>query len=60
MNIIERITQTIAKEFGPTYAVVVYMALCEFQPKEIDLKEYGSIACNRLKDMQQIGNDENN
>lgn len=52
MSIIERITQLIAKEYGATYAMVVYMALAEFQPNDFASKEYGSIACNRLKEMQ--------
>lgn len=57
MNIIERITQTIIEQFGPTYAVVVYMALLEYKPNEIALKEYGSIACHRLEQMQnEMGN----
>lgn len=52
MTIIERITQLIAKEYGPTYAMVVYMCLAEFEPDEVSYEEYGSIACNRLKQMQ--------
>lgn len=59
MTIIERITQLIAKEYGPTYAMVVYMALAEFQPNDFVSKQYGSIAVNRLKEMQdQIESDD--
>ena len=52
MTIIERITQLIAKEYGPTFAMVVYMALCEYKPDENAYIEYGSIACNKLAEMQ--------
>lgn len=52
MTIIERITQLIAKEYGPTYAMVVYMALAEYKPCERAKREYGSLACYKLSEMQ--------
>jgi len=58
MTIIERITQLIAKEFGPTYAMVVYMALMEYKPCPLSKEEYGSIACDRLKQMQEAMGDD--
>lgn len=58
MTIIERITQTVAKEFGPTYAMIVFMCLSEYEPTDIETEMYGSIACNRLKDMQKAIEDD--
>lgn len=52
MNTIDRICHMIAREFSPTYAMVVYMALAEFNPSTEHKLMYGSIAVNRLREMQ--------